>query len=146
MGYAKERAIKNILMSAMGNRHIPASRKRVRLFYGDIVTGRDWMEENDVTGFVGCSTGTEKLCLLLPRRTSTGGSAIMLSSIVRLMVDGIEKYGHPRYYMPELIVVPGPPVTVRLAGAGKYDYVARFDTDPAARRYIAFLKGERATK
>ncbi|MFH1740063.1 MAG: hypothetical protein ABIH23_13720, partial [bacterium] len=37
---------------------------RIRVFYGDTITGRDWMEENDTMGIVGRSSGQIKVPLL----------------------------------------------------------------------------------
>src|SRR5580704_12602052 len=51
--------------------------KRVRIYLGDPETGRDWGEENDVTGFIGRSTGREPVLLLLPGNRSHGGGDIL---------------------------------------------------------------------
>ena len=64
--------------------------RRVRLFLGDPETGRDWGEENDVTGYVGRSTGPSKVPLLLATRRSMGGGAILVDCVLRMLVDGCE--------------------------------------------------------
>ncbi|MBU0501432.1 MAG: hypothetical protein KJ867_15625 [Gammaproteobacteria bacterium] len=39
--------------------------EKVRIFYGDSESGRDWLEENDALGHIGRSTGTLKIPLLV---------------------------------------------------------------------------------
>ncbi|WP_053958434.1 hypothetical protein [Sulfobacillus thermosulfidooxidans] len=49
-------------------------RIRVRLAYGDTVTGADWHETNDVTGYIGRSAGPDsKIPILLYNDRSLGG-------------------------------------------------------------------------
>ena len=60
---------------------------KVRLFFGDTKTGRDWNEENDVTGFIGCSMGPLKVPLLV-RAGSDGGPALLDHCIVKIVLCG----------------------------------------------------------
>ena len=120
--------------------------RRVRLFYGDPATGRDWGDENDVTGYVGRSTGTDKVPLLLATPRSTGGGAILVSSVLRMLVDGCEIYCHALYtapvWEPREGAEPGLPCEV-----WRDDWtVARFKSPAARERWLAFMRGERATK
>lgn len=55
---------------------------RVRLFYGDTETGRDWGEENDVLGTIGRTTGPLKTPILVPKGEYSG-TVINESSIVK---------------------------------------------------------------
>ncbi len=57
---------------------------RLRIFYGDRETGRDWNEENDVLGYIGRSMGPIRVPLLIKTRASTGGFAILTAHIVRI--------------------------------------------------------------
>jgi hypothetical protein len=44
-------------------------RQRVRLYYGDFQTGRDWLEEHDVEGIIGNSMGPLRVPLLIHMQT-----------------------------------------------------------------------------
>ena len=68
--------------------------KYIRLWYGDSKTGKAWVEENDVFGYVGSSTGPLKVPLLLENGTSCGGPSIMVDCIVKLKVGGKVVYAH----------------------------------------------------
>ena len=51
------------------------SGKAIRLFYGDVERGEDWLEENDVVGKIGRSSGTFKIPILLQNGESWGDKA-----------------------------------------------------------------------
>ena len=56
---------------------------RLRIHYGDTATGKPWGDTE--TGYIGRSCGKQmKVPLSLPFRTSTGGGAISLRSIVKI--------------------------------------------------------------
>lgn len=76
--------------------------RRIRLCYGDVKTGRDWLEEYDVTGRVGRSTGTTKIPLILANSRSSGGPGILDHCIVRITTStkGKVLYSHPLYHKP----------------------------------------------
>ncbi len=64
------------------------SHERVRLVYASrepATLGRVLLEEYDVLGYIGRSTGREKIPLLLPRRSSSGGGAILLQLLGAVM-------------------------------------------------------------
>jgi hypothetical protein len=122
-----------------------ASNAHVRLFLGDAATGKDWLEENDVAGYLGRSTGPVKVLLLLKSKQSSGGPAILCDCIVRLLVDGTEVYRHPGYLTPVFKIMAG-----TLAGYPFEAWLkdgteahARFANRQAAVRWIAFMRGER---
>ena len=131
---------------------------RIRVFYGDTETGRDWGEENDVIGYVGRSTGTNKIPLLLYNRRSDGGGAILTRCIVKIMRnDGAvlyacQNYHHPNYHLynrdAPITLTDGRILTVRVDS----DYpvagtnVANFETWAKAIRWVNFLKGKRFSK
>jgi hypothetical protein len=131
---------------------------RVRLFYGDALTGRDWLEENDVTGTIGRSTGTVKFPLIIHSARSMGGPGILDHCIVKLMIGGRVVYQHPNYHMPRITVVHPIPSTEYCGEANLWaeGYSHGVDVDDARHanfkseakclRYIAFLKGERGCK
>jgi hypothetical protein len=73
--------------------------KRLKIHYGDTMTGRAWGDVE--TGYVGRSTGTQKVPLLLPNARSLGGAAILDHCIVKLehanQKDGGILYQHPTF-------------------------------------------------
>ena len=119
--------------------------RRIRLFYGDHATGRDWLEESDVIGTVGRSSGPLKSPILLSRRDSSGGCAILTSCIVRMLdvVTKREIYRHPTYEAPSF----------RIADASARGYQAdvlvngkthaRFKKRSSAERWVSFMAGLR---
>lgn len=78
----------------------PGARRRVRVFLGDVETGRDWNEENDVTGYIGCSMGPTRIPLLVNNARSLGGGALSTGAIVKLVdiATGRTLYQHPNYH------------------------------------------------
>lgn len=63
------------------------TRSRIRVFYGDVQTGKSWDEYNDVMGTVGRSTGTVKIPLLIHNTRSSGGCGILDHCIIRITQD-----------------------------------------------------------
>ena len=135
---------------------------RVRLFYGDKETGRDWGEEFDTMGYVGRTCGPIKSLILLLCCDSRGGCAILTDCIVRLYVDGIETYRHPKYHQPEYEIGPVPDkigytnmkeegyttgvYAILPSPKGAKVNVANFKSEKKAKNWIAFMKGERMKK
>ena len=79
---------------------------RLRIFLGDADTGRDWHEENDVAGYIGCSMGPLKVPLLICNSRSSGGGAILDHCIVRIINNktGQQYYKHPQYHHGNFIM------------------------------------------
>jgi len=57
---------------------------RLKFTYGDNETGRNWNEENDTTGYVGLSTGFNRVPLLIANSRSDGGGTILTDRIIRI--------------------------------------------------------------
>lgn len=124
------------------------TRTNIRVFLGDTKTGRCWNEEYDVIGRVGRSTGTAKIPLLVPRN-AIGGPALLDNCILRIQETYTKAvlYQHPKFVMPEFIIVP----TLQ---AEKYKaevyhdnaVIARFETVKKAENWVAFMRGERMKK
>lgn len=76
------------------------ARTRIRLRLGDVETGKDWLEEFDVEGYVGNSTGPLKVPLLVHNRRSSGGGAILDHCILRIIETrtGRVLYSHFAYH------------------------------------------------
>jgi hypothetical protein len=59
-------------------------RRRLRIYYGDRETGRDWNSNSDILGYIGRSMGPIRVPLLLDRLSSSGGGAILTADIVKI--------------------------------------------------------------
>lgn len=123
---------------------------RVRVFLGDTATGKDWGEENDVTGYVGRSTGSVKIPLLIHSSRSLGGPGILDHCIVR--IDVKEKgrkprtaYRHP-LYRPARYVASGVGNVYRDDNGDGGTLYARCKDASSAARLAAFMNGERFGK
>ena len=144
------------------------SGETLRIFYGDTETGRDWMEENEVLGHVGRSTGIFKVPLMVEPGNS-GGMALLDHCIVRMQdgKTGRELYRHKDYNLPEIeirstegITVSWhqnkPPLTFAAMGYthgawvkdqnGEFSNHANFKSYGKACRYVAFITGESVCK
>lgn len=119
---------------------------RIRVFYGDTVTGRSWMDECDTMGTVGRSCGRIKIPLLIKSRRSMGGGALLDHFIIKITADHSLVYEHPKFNMPEMKVVeshvPGYTAGVDFDNSRQ----ANFKTKAQAERYVAFMRGERNCK
>jgi hypothetical protein len=122
------------------------SRRRVRIWYGDVETGKSWNDEYHVTGTIGRSTGIAKIPLMVANRRSHGGGAILDHCIIR--IDDINArqtlYKHPNFHTG--LHINGPEVVTYNAGAGHYAPMAVFNSAEKARRYYDFMEGDRYSK
>jgi len=66
-------------------------------------TGLDWLEENDVRGRIGRSTGSIKVPLMV-ESGQIGGDAILDHCIIRIRRYGNDLYRHPQYRHGTVIV------------------------------------------
>lgn len=123
-----------------------ASGVRVRLHYGDAVSGHDWHEENDCEGKVARTMGPiVKAPILLYKSSSHGGGIILDRCIVGIRATGKNGrwlYKHPTYRAKvfEVHAVQcerGYTAEVRADG----EAVARFKSAEAAFRYISKVCG-----
>ena len=127
------------------------SRRPTRLFFGDVKTGRDWLEENDVAGTIGRRTGTRPVALLVPYGDNDG-PAILTACILRILVDdGQEAYRHHLYKPPKLLLGKPPAKIgeIELVAEGYThgvyqgkDNVANFKSEDDARRWLRFMRGQ----
>lgn len=114
---------------------------RVRVFYGK-TDGKAWVEEFDIMGYIGRSTGGDMaIPILLYNKKSIGGCGILVDSIVKLVETKSKKvlYQHPKFTMPDIQT--------------HFCYVmvdngihANCTTNEKAIRLTKFLKGERNSK
>ena len=127
------------------------SKLRIRIWYGDTETGASWLEEYDVMGTIGRSTGKQKIPLLIKNSRSSGGGGILCHCIIRIDVIGSRRtiYEHPLFYVPTLGVYPNLEEDTK----NKYPFLvlkdnelqARFKSEKQAKNYIGFMLGERYT-
>lgn len=61
--------------------------------------GQSWGEVNDITGYVGRSTGTQKIPLLVHNRRSLGGGGLLTHCIVKIVTTKGKRvlYQHETY-------------------------------------------------
>jgi len=129
-------SVKVALMNCKDSNH------RVRFWYGDPKTGEAWLEESDVYGFVGFSTGRSKIPLILKNRHSLDGPGILDGCIVKLAVNNRIAYEHPTYRLPKLTIVPSDRLGYVAAVTDESGIVARFKTTDEAQRYVDFMDGK----
>ena len=124
----------------------------IRIFYGDSVTGRCWMSENDVLGRVGRSTGPMQIPLLVAEGEG-GGPALLDSCVVRIIdvSTRAELYRHPLYFLPEMEIRAVDSFLLRegythgvwvKSPAGQFTNNACFNSFGKAAQWAAFMTGE----
>lgn len=122
------------------------TRQRIRVFYGDPKTGRPWYDEWDTMGYVGRSTGQNKIPLLVNNKRSWGGGGILDDRILCITVDRQVVYKNPKYKLGKFTVKP--------SGVSQYPWgvfidgknYANFKTKEKAEKWVRFIKGESNTK
>lgn len=89
----------NIIEDALHSR-----KTRLRFAFGDTVSGKDWDEIYDICGYIGRSTGSIKIPLLINNSRSIGGCGLLDSCIVKIerKRQGEKAYStayvHPNYH------------------------------------------------
>ena len=123
-------------------------KQRIRIFYGDRKTGRDWKEECDTMGYIGRSTGRIKIPILLHNSRSTGGTAVLDHCIVKITTVGSDNkphtvYQHKNYHLCNKRTIKkmekDHPYSVILDG----EEYACFKTLQEAKNFLNFLEGKR---
>ena len=123
----------------------------MRVFTGDTVTGRDWMEEYDTIGRIGRSGDAMKVPLLIPDGDN-GGPALLTHCIVRIInvTKGKEVYRHPKYYTPKMELMDaasydkaeGYTHCVKMQNKdGELETCANFKSNAEAGHWLAFMNG-----
>ena len=87
------------------------NRTRVHISLGDTepsakALGHDWLEENDTRGYIGRSTGSIKVPLLINNKRSIGGPALLDHCIVRIRASsgGRVLWQHPNYHHGKITI------------------------------------------
>jgi hypothetical protein len=125
---------------------------KIRLFYGSTITGRSWMDENDVLGTVGRSNGTMQIPLLI-EEGEHGGGGILDNCILRIIDANTrqELYRHKLFHVPEMEIRT---VDDKLKSEGYthgvwvkseteiFENYANCKSMGKAAQYVAFMEGE----
>jgi len=119
-------------------------RCKVRLVLGDTTSGRSWLEQHDVVGRIGRSTGLRKVPLLV-EPDDDDSMPILTDRLLRLIDwhSGRDLYRHPAYRLPDLEILhdsekADQPWQVLHDGI----VVACFSDIGKAGAYVAFMCGE----
>ncbi|MBB4844370.1 hypothetical protein HNP55_002906 [Paucibacter oligotrophus] len=116
---------------------------KVRLILGDTATARTWLDEHDVVGRIGRSTGTLKVPLLI-EPGADGGIAILTAYLLAIIdwESGEFLFRHPRYRAPDLLIRPGEDADRPWEVLHDEQVVACFPDIGKAGAYVAFMRGE----
>jgi hypothetical protein len=134
--------VKRILQGAID------SKSSLRIYYGDVQTGRSWMDEYNMFGKISRTSGTLKTPIIVAPGED-GGEAILAHCIVKIVAfskrDGIEfgrvLYQHKNFNIPSMTIELGESekyaATVMVDGKPE----ARFKTVAKAQKWIDFMLG-----
>jgi len=130
---------------------------RIRVWYGFTEqnslgtsnAGKSWNDENDVCGYIGKSTGSQKIPLLINNSNSSGGGGLLDDCIIKI-VDTKTKvviYQHPNFNQSVFEVVtpsdkPEYGANVLVDG----EIYARCKAVYQAKRLADFMNGKRMSK
>jgi len=119
---------------------------RIRVWYGK--DGKSWNEENDITGYVGRSTGTKKIPLLINNSRSFGGGALLCGSIVKIVETATNNvlYQHPAFSQSVFTVSDGDMSTYAANVLQDGELYGRCKTFERAKRLSDFMNGKRHNK
>lgn len=117
--------------------------EKVRVFYGNPKTGKSSMDEFDMIGEVGRSTGTLKVPVLLSESDGFGAPMQddMIIRIIR-MSDHKNLYKHPGFHVPEMKIIEGEHPQFKVSVMVEGQVAARFKNLGKACKWIAFMAGE----
>lgn len=115
---------------------------RIRVWYGDPVTGKSYDEIYDTTGYVGSSCGTIKVPLLINNARSTGGPELTCGCIVKIVDTRTKRviYQHPTFSQSTFTVRD------RFVHKDGLTTFAELDTPSQAKRFADFMNGKRMNR
>lgn len=116
---------------------------KVRIFYGDTQTGRDWLEESNSIGYVKLHKHRAHFILLF-KKQSAYGDVICVKNIVKILaLNGEVLYQHDAYHLDELVISQSKQsgysheiVNLTIGGV-----LARFQSLEACQNWLKFIKG-----
>ena len=116
--------------------------RKVRLILGDTSTGEPWLEEHDVVGRIGRSTGSLRVPLLI-EPGECGGAAILCACLL-VIIDwgsGDFLYRHAAYREADLSIQPSGNADRSWDVLRRNEVVASFGDIGQAGAYLAFMRG-----
>ena len=116
--------------------------RKVRLILGDTSTGEPWLEEHDVVGRIGRSTGSLKVPLLI-EPGEHGGCAILCACLLAIVdwETGDFLYRHAAYREADLSIKPSGDADRSWNVLRRGEVVASFRDIGKAGAYLAFMRG-----
>ena len=117
------------------------SNNRIRIFLGD--ENSYWLEEYDIMGYIGRSTGTKKIPLLLNNKKSIGGGGILTQCIQQITINKTIVYKNASWNIKEFNMEKEND-EFNVFYEGKLQ--ACFNTETKATNYIEFMQGKRNKK
>ena len=135
--YFSEGTPEKVMQILSNNLH---NKKRLRFWYGDLQTGKSWNEENDICGYIGCTTG-KRTPILVNNSRSMGGGMILTDCIVKIVniTDGYQVYKHENFSQ-SLFTSKG----VQVFSDGQIYANCKSETN--AKRLCDFMNGNRNNK
>ena len=114
----------------------------VRLILGNAGSGESWLDEYDVVGRIGRSTGSLKVPLLIVPGED-GGPAILTNCVLAVIAwqTGRFLYRHPTFRAPELSIRPSTEPGYAWDVLRDAQTIARFQDIAHAGGYVAFMRG-----
>ena len=127
------------------------SRERVRLFYGDVDNGKSWLDEHNMVGTIGKSTGIKPIPLIISNNRSMCGVALLAHCIIGIKtVAGQWLYKHPTFNTGKLKIIAfdrhstrHDPIDLLCTVERDGKPLASFKTIKRAENYISFMNGDR---
>lgn len=117
------------------------SKQRIRLYYGDTTTGRSWLDEHDIYGTIGRSTGSVKVPLLIYNSRSSGGGHILDHCVIRIDTKHSTLYKHDNFHTP--VLTADDKGGVYLPDGSMHAYLGCAER---ASRYIDWITGKRYSR
>jgi hypothetical protein len=114
---------------------------RVRIWLGDTKSGKAWNgQEHDVIGYIGRSSGTYKIPLMVYNTRALGGGGILDHCIIKITCGRSVLYQHPQFSQPVYTAEGGQVMEDGMP------YAPNCATQARAERLAAFMNGERNSK
>ncbi|WP_428422801.1 hypothetical protein [Methylibium sp.] len=115
---------------------------KVRLVLGDTAAGESWLDEYDVVGTIGRSSGPLRVPLLIEEGEDGGGA--ILTACLLCVIDWRSSrvlYRHPAYRVVDLAIAPSGDDQRPWVVRRREETVARFEDVGKAAAYLAFMRG-----
>ncbi len=93
----------------IANAYDSNKRQRLKFYFGDVETGSGWNDEYDTVGYIGRSTGSIKIPLLIKKINSMGGGSILDHCILKIkdVKSGTVLFQRDNYQASKVEIVKG---------------------------------------